>query len=323
MWPFGGRFFPGTNLQDLNLDWIIQRVRDLSRGIIAPFINSANKHWMVWDTDAETFVDSGVSAAGEGTGPQGEPGKSPIIGSNGNWYNWDPETEAYVDTGVPARAIGVPSGGAVGQALFKSGAADYVTAWQDIPNNDALLAYVASPRTSVTVPAGRYLIMRGHSTITDGLYITTQSIPANTAISAAMLSAVTSGGLNQITPVDLGGTGAGSAAGARTAFELSGARSGTFSIPARNTGVLTFGTAFSAFLLIGMSGPVDKQGLYLVGKGSGAGSVPAITTISAASGLTLTAAENTLSINNTTGGTAFFVYFCGNNALLPDIVNTP
>lgn len=110
MWPFGGRFFPGTNLQDLNLDWIVQRVRDLSRGIIAPFINSVNNHWMVWDTDAETFVDSGVSAAGEGTGPQGEPGKSPIIGSNGNWYVWDTDTSAYVDSGVHAQGEAGPAG---------------------------------------------------------------------------------------------------------------------------------------------------------------------------------------------------------------------
>lgn len=110
MWPFGGRFFPGTNLQDLNLDWLVQRVRDLSRGIIAPFINSANQHWMVWDTDAEIFVDSGVSAAGEGTGPQGEPGKSPIIGSNGNWYTWDPETQAYTDTGIRAQGPTGPTG---------------------------------------------------------------------------------------------------------------------------------------------------------------------------------------------------------------------
>lgn len=63
-WPFGGgRWFPGTNLQDLNLDWIIRRVRDLSKGIIAPWINPNNQHWMVYDTATEEFIDSGVSAA--------------------------------------------------------------------------------------------------------------------------------------------------------------------------------------------------------------------------------------------------------------------
>lgn len=64
MWPFGGRFFPGTNLQDLNLDWIVQRVRDLSKGIIAPWINPDTKTWMVFNTESETFEDSGVSAQG-------------------------------------------------------------------------------------------------------------------------------------------------------------------------------------------------------------------------------------------------------------------
>lgn len=110
MGPFGGRSFPGTNLQDLNLDWIIQRVKALSTGIIAPYINTTNYHWMVYDTEAETFVDSGVSAAGEGTGPQGEPGKSPIIGSNGNWYVWDTDTEAFVDTGISAQGPAGPIG---------------------------------------------------------------------------------------------------------------------------------------------------------------------------------------------------------------------
>ena len=110
MIPFFSRMFPGTNLQDLNLDWIIRRVMELSKSIIAPWINPQNYHWMVYDTAAETFVDSGVSAAGEGTGPQGEPGKSPIIGSNGNWYVWDLETEAYTDTGTAAEGPAGPAG---------------------------------------------------------------------------------------------------------------------------------------------------------------------------------------------------------------------
>ena len=35
-------------------------------------------------------------------GPEGAPGKSPIIGTNGNWFTWDTATETYVDTGVSA-----------------------------------------------------------------------------------------------------------------------------------------------------------------------------------------------------------------------------
>lgn len=65
MIPFFSRMFPGTNLQDLNLDWICRRIMELSKGIIAPWINPDNKDWMVYDTETEQFVDSGVSAQGE------------------------------------------------------------------------------------------------------------------------------------------------------------------------------------------------------------------------------------------------------------------
>lgn len=65
MIPFFSRMFPATNLQDLNLDWICRRIMELSKGIIAPWINPDNKDWMVYDTETEQFVDSGVSAQGE------------------------------------------------------------------------------------------------------------------------------------------------------------------------------------------------------------------------------------------------------------------
>ena len=121
MIPFFSRMFPGTNLQDLNLDWIVRRIMELSKGIIAPWINSQNQHWMVYDTAAETFVDSGVSAAGEGTGPQGEPGKSPVIGNNGNWYTWDTTTQAYTDTGTHAEGPEGPEGPRAGNSLLING----------------------------------------------------------------------------------------------------------------------------------------------------------------------------------------------------------
>lgn len=66
MIPFFSRMFPSTNLQDLNLDWICRRIMELSKGIIAPWINPENQDWMVYDTETEQFVDSGVSAAGGG-----------------------------------------------------------------------------------------------------------------------------------------------------------------------------------------------------------------------------------------------------------------
>lgn len=99
MWPFGGRFFPGTNLNDLNLDWIIKRMRELTTGIIAPYINGDNKHWMEYDVNQEQFVDSGILAEGA-TGPAG---KSPYVNNTtGTWFVYDDTQNRYVDTNIPA-----------------------------------------------------------------------------------------------------------------------------------------------------------------------------------------------------------------------------
>lgn len=187
MWPFGGRFFPGTNLQDLNLDWIVQRVRDLSRGIIAPFINSVNQHWMVWDTDAETFVDSGVSAAGEGTGPQGEPGKSPIIGSNGNWYTWDQTTQAYTDTGIAAQGPEGPEGPDGSPGL----------------KNEMLALVVTGDRINSAAANGQYVAVVNStiSGVVDGMYKAAKAIPVNTALDNTYFAAIQNGALNDLQTV--------------------------------------------------------------------------------------------------------------------------
>jgi hypothetical protein len=56
----------------------------------------------------------------------------------------------------------------------------------------------ASPPTSIQ--AGSYIILRNStiSGVTDGLYTAAQTIPANTAIDATYLSAVSGGGLNDL-----------------------------------------------------------------------------------------------------------------------------
>lgn len=98
MWPFGGNFFPGTNLQDINLDWIIKRVKELSSGIIAPWINSDTKTWMVYNTETETFEDSGVSAEGTSGLPvlgRIPTGKVSIIGDSISSFDGDYEIPGY------------------------------------------------------------------------------------------------------------------------------------------------------------------------------------------------------------------------------------
>lgn len=163
MFPFFSRMFPGTNLQDLNLDWICRRIMELSKGIIAPWINPDNKHWMVYDTQTETFVDSGVMAEGIGT------------------YNKPAD-------GIPASDMDA----SVNASLQKANAAA----------SAAEIAVVINGDTATTgAAAGEYVIVIGSTIpqIVDGLYKAVAAIPANTPISASYLSGpVNGGGLNDI-----------------------------------------------------------------------------------------------------------------------------
>lgn len=77
----------------------------------APIIQ--NGEWYIWDTDTGDYIDSGVSATGP-EGPQGETGPTGETGAPG-------------PKGDPGE--GVPTGGAEGDVLTKSGAADYATEW--------------------------------------------------------------------------------------------------------------------------------------------------------------------------------------------------
>lgn len=121
MFPFFSRMFPSTNLQDLNLDWICRRIMELSKGIIAPWINSDNKHWMVYDTEAEQFVDSGVSA--DGTSEQPLSGKTIVILGDSLATGYAASvTEPLHDTGLTVYNV------AVGGATFCRDAANNVAA---------------------------------------------------------------------------------------------------------------------------------------------------------------------------------------------------
>ena len=73
--------FPGTNLNDLNLDWLISQMRELDSAFKAwphsPQIQNGN--WYVWDETLEDYVDTCVSA----TGPRGEAGPTGPVGPAG------------------------------------------------------------------------------------------------------------------------------------------------------------------------------------------------------------------------------------------------
>lgn len=72
------------------------------------------------------------------------------------------------------------------------------------------------------ISAGQYVVVV-NSTITDisdGLYTANSAVIAGTALTSTNLTAVGNGGFNAITPIDKGGTGASTAAGARDALGL-------------------------------------------------------------------------------------------------------
>lgn len=79
-----------------------------------------------------------------------------------------------------------------------------------ITQDEKDIAYIINgKRTSTTIPSGQYVLLR-NSTIagkTDGLYKAASAIPANTDLTASYLTDTTGGGLNQVTPIELGGTG--------------------------------------------------------------------------------------------------------------------
>lgn len=74
-------FFPGTNLQDLNLDWLIQKMKDLETAFKqwphSPRIE--NGEWYVYDEETEDYTSTGVAA----TGPQGATGPRGLQGIQG------------------------------------------------------------------------------------------------------------------------------------------------------------------------------------------------------------------------------------------------
>lgn len=61
-----------------------------------PYIDSATRHWMVYDVSTQRYVDSGVSADGHG---------ATINATNGHWMLWDSVNDEYVDSGISAHPL--------------------------------------------------------------------------------------------------------------------------------------------------------------------------------------------------------------------------
>lgn len=77
-------FFPGTNLNELNLDWLIAEMKALKDYVTAwphsPKI--VNGTWYVWNPETNDYESTGTAATGE-PGPQGPQGPQGVQGPRG------------------------------------------------------------------------------------------------------------------------------------------------------------------------------------------------------------------------------------------------
>ena len=105
--------FPSTKLNDINLDWLIKKMRELWEAFTqwprTPEIQNGN--WYIWDEATQTYVDSGQPAQGPRgqDGIQGPPGPAPYI-AGGTWWVYDSGTDAYIDTHISATGPAGPQG---------------------------------------------------------------------------------------------------------------------------------------------------------------------------------------------------------------------
>ena len=82
--------------------------------------------------------------------------------------------------------------------IFNQDNSDLVTG---INNNQSALAIVISGNTNnsgSTIAKGFYIYLKGHSSLSEGLYIASQSIPSGTTITASYVTSVSGGGLNNL-----------------------------------------------------------------------------------------------------------------------------
>lgn len=60
------------------------------------------------------------------------------------------------------------------------------------------LAIISNNNTHVAITAGQFVYVRGHGSLSDGLYVATSNISANGTLSGSNLTADASGGLNSV-----------------------------------------------------------------------------------------------------------------------------
>jgi hypothetical protein len=133
---------------------------------------------------------------------------------------------------------GVPTGGSTGQALVKKSAASYDTEWQKLNMaTPESIAIVANGNTHAAIAAGQFVYVRGHATLSEGLYTASTNIASGATLSTSNLTAVPGGGLNALNNAIMDKA-------KRTNYTVAGNSSSAIPIPSNTRAfIVTSGTA--------------------------------------------------------------------------------
>ena len=208
--------FPFTNFHELNLDWILAKVKEFSE-LIPPMQTAVDDVQAALSdaTEAITKSEEALENANEAVETANEAKEIAEQASQGVIPNGSVTTPKLADQAVTGSKI---ANGAVSTEQLYTGAVRTNNIYNGAVtgdkiasdavklskiNDDALscIGYIINGNaSSVSIPLGNYVIVK-HSSITgvvDGLYKAIATIPANTAITSTYLSnRITNGGLNE------------------------------------------------------------------------------------------------------------------------------
>lgn len=108
---------------------------------------------------------------------------------------------------------------------------------QAIASTDNAIAIVSNNNTHVAIASGQFVYVRGHSTLSEGLYMANSNIAENASLSASNLTAVAGGGLNALNNDIMNKAN-------RTNYTVAGNSSSAIPIPSNTRAfIVTSGTA--------------------------------------------------------------------------------
>lgn len=147
------KFFPGTNLQDLNLDWLIKKMKAIDDAFRqwphSPKI--VNGEWYVWNEELQDWEDTGTPATGA-TGPAGPAGPRGALGETGPaGPRGDPGERGPVGPQGPIGPQGMP-GSAGATPDFSIGEVTTLPAGSDA--TATITGTAAAPVLNLGIPQG-------------------------------------------------------------------------------------------------------------------------------------------------------------------------